>query len=167
MKAALLGLLAGHGPLVPLVALACAGGLVFVIARQLARDADAIAGATGLGGRWIGSLLLAASASLPEIFTSLNAAVLEAPDVGVADLLGAPLANMVILAGLDLVYARRRILHQVATEHALLGLLGVVLAAIAGGAILVRGWGRPAHVGVETLAIGATYIGGMRLVYRS
>lgn len=80
---------------------------------------------------------------------------------------GTDVANMVILAALDLVHARRRILHAVAAEHALLGLPGIVLVAIAGAAVLVGGLGRVGHVGLETLAIGGIYVGGMRLVYRS
>ncbi len=167
MKTALLGLLEGHGPLPPLLAILLVGALVFVLASRLARDANTVAATTGLGGLWIGSVLLAASTSLPEVFTNLNAAALDAPDVGVADLFGAALANMLILALLDVARPRQRLLHQVATEHALLGLLGIVLAAIAGSAILVRGWGRLGHVGVETLTVGAIYVAGMRLVYRS
>jgi cation:H+ antiporter len=167
MKTAWLALLTGQGVLLPLLALGLAGALVYLLAARLARDADAIATATGLGGLWIGSVVLAASTSLPEILTNLSAAVLDAPDVGVGDLLGAALANMLILATLDLVYARRRILHQVAAEHALLGLLGIVLAAIVGSALLARGWGRVGHVGVDTLAIGLVYTAGMWLVYRS
>lgn len=167
MKAALLGLLQGQGPLPPLLAMLVAGAVVFVLASRLARDANTVAAATGLGGLWIGSVLLAASTSLPEVFTNLNAAALDAPDVGVADLFGAALANMLILALLDVARPRQRLLHQVATEHALLGLLGIVLAAIAASAILTGGWGRLGHVGVETLAVGAIYVAGMGLVYRS
>jgi cation:H+ antiporter len=133
----------------------------------LARDANTVATATGLGGLRIGSVLLAASTSLPEVFTNLHAAALDAPDVGVADLFGAALANMLILALLDLARPRQRILHQVATEHALLGLLGIVLVAIAAGAILVGGWGSLGPVGLDTVTVGAVYVGGMRLVYRT
>ena len=167
MKTALLGLLEGHGPLPPLLAILLVGALVFVLASRLARDANTMATATGLGGLWIGSVLLAASTSLPEVFTSLNAAAFDAPDVGVADLFGAALANMLILALLDVARPRQRILHLVAMEHAMLGLLGVALAAMAASAILVGGWGRLGHVGVETMAVGAVYVTGMRLVYRS
>jgi cation:H+ antiporter len=167
MKPVLLALLTGHGPLLPVATLCAAGAAIFLVARRLARHADTVAVMTGLGGVWVGSVLLAGSTSLPELLTSVNAAWLNAPDIGVADLLGASLANMLILAVLDLAYARRRILHQVAAEHALLGLLGVVLITIAGLAILVRGWGAIGHVGVESWVIGVAYVSGMRLVYRS
>ena len=161
-----LELLTGRGPLIPLLGLALAGALVYLLASRLARDADTIAEQTGLGGLWIGSMLLAASTSLPEMLTDVNAALLDVPDIGVGDLFGSTLANMLILAVLDLIFARRRILHAVATEHAILGLLAILLTVMAGIAILVGGWGSIGHVGIETVAIGVVYIGGMRLLYR-
>lgn len=161
MKALLLGLLTGHGPLLPLFALASVGGLIFLVTARLARKADVIAEQTGLGRLWIGSVLLAAGTSLPEILTDFNAGLLDAPDIGVGDLLGSTLANMVILATLDLVFARRRILREAAMEHTLVGLLAILLTVMAGIAIFIGGWGRIGHVGVETLAIVALYLGAM------
>jgi cation:H+ antiporter len=167
MKTLLIEILTGRGPLIPLLALALAGVLVFAFAARLARHADAIAEATGLGGLWIGSVLLAAATSLPEVLTDVNAALLDAPDIGVGDLLGSTLANMLILAVLDLVFAGRRVLHSVGTDHARLGALGIVVTAMAGLAIVTGGWGRIGHVGIETLAIVAVYVGAMRRLYRS
>jgi cation:H+ antiporter len=167
VKPFLLGLLTGHGPLIPFLALGLAGALVFLLAARLARQADVIAEATGLGRVWIGSVLLAASTSLPEVFTDVNAARLDVPDIGVGDLFGSTLANMLILAALDLVFARRRILHQVAAEHTLVALLGILLTLMAGIGIFVGGWGRIGHVGVETLAIALAYLAGMWLLYRA
>ena len=167
MKAILLEMLAGRGPVVPLLTLAFAGGLVFMIATRLARHADAIAHATRLGGLWIGSVLLAAATSFPEILTDVNAVLLDAPDIGVGDLFGSTLANLLILAALDLGFAGRRVLHSVSAEHARLGTLGILLTVMAGLAIVTGGWGRIGHVGVETVAIAAVYLAGMRRLYRS
>lgn len=75
------------------------------------------------------------------------------------------MANMLLLALLDLVYARRRILDQVSVDHALVGTLSVILTAIAGAAIASGGWGRVGHVGVETCLIVAIYLLGMRAVH--
>jgi cation:H+ antiporter len=164
VKAFVLELLTGRGPLVPLMALVGTGVLIFLVSARLARHADAIARATGLGGLWIGAVLLAGSTSLPEVLTGLNAAIFDTPDIGVGDLLGAALANMLVLAALDLAFARRRILHQVAVEHTLVGLLAILLTLMGGLAIWTGGWGRVGPVGIETLAIAVVYAGGMRLV---
>jgi cation:H+ antiporter len=167
MRTFLIEILIGRGPLIPFLALVLAGVLVFAFAARLARHADAIAEATGLGGLWIGSVLLAAATSLPEVLTDVNAALFDAPDIGVGDLFGSTLANMLILAVLDLVFAGRRVLHSVGADHARLGGLGIVVTAMAGLAIVTGGWGRIGHVGIETLAIVAVYLGAMRRLYRS
>jgi cation:H+ antiporter len=159
------GFLTGHGVAAPFAAFVLAGVLVFVVASRLARHADAIADATGLGRIWIGAILLAASTSLPELVTDINAAVLDSIDIGIGDLLGSTLANMLIFAVSSLLYARRRILHQVSVDHGLVGALGVALTALAGAAIASGGWGRIGHVGLETLLIVGLYLVGMRTVF--
>ncbi|MFQ5847505.1 MAG: sodium:calcium antiporter [Candidatus Methylomirabilales bacterium] len=167
MRAFVQGLLTGHGPLIPLLALVSVGALVFLVASRLSHHADTIGDETGFGGLWIGTVLLAAATSLPEVLTDLNAALLDTPNIGVGDLFGANLANMMILAVLDLVFARRRILEHVAREHIRFGLLGIVLMGMAGTGILTGGWARIGHIGLDTLMIALVYLGGMRLLYRS
>jgi cation:H+ antiporter len=163
----LLPALTGHGPILPLAALVVAGGLVFVLASRLTAQADVIANTTSLGGVWAGSLVLAGATSLPEILTDVNAALMDAPDIGVGDLLGSTLANLLILAVLDLRVRGGRLLHSVGEQHARVAVLGAVLTAMAGVAIAGGGWGRLGHVGLDTVAIAAVYVGAMRLLYRS
>jgi cation:H+ antiporter len=139
--------------------------MVFLSAARLARHADAIADSTGLGRAWVGALLLAGSTSLPELITDVNAAVLGAVDLGVGDLFGSTLANMLLLAMLDLVYRRRNVLDSVSPDHALVATLAILLSTIAAAAIASGGWGRIGHVGVETVLILAVYLLGMRSVY--
>lgn len=160
-----LGLLTGRGPLVPLGTFILVGVAVFFIASNLARHADSVASATGLGRLWVGTVLLAASTSLPELTTDVNAALLGTVDIGVGDLMGSTLANLLLLAVLDLAYWRHRILDRVATDHALVGTLAIVLTALAGAAIASGGWGQVGHVGVETILILAIYCLGIRAVY--
>lgn len=160
-------LIGGRGIGLPLAAFALAGVLVFLTASRLARHADAIADATGLGRAWIGALLLASSTSLPELTTDVNAAVLGSVDLGVGDLFGSTLANMLLLALLDLAYRRRNVLDLASPNHALVATLGMIVTTIAAAAIASGGFGRVGHVGVETLLIVAVYVLGMRSVYLS
>jgi cation:H+ antiporter len=159
--------LTGHGVLLPLVAFLVVAVAVFLIASKLARHADAIADATGLGRLWIGTVLLAGSTSLPELTTDVSAAVLGAIDIGVGDLMGSTLANMLLLAVLDLWFARRRIIDQIAVDHVLVGTIAIVLTCVAAAAIAAGGWGRIGHVGIETVVILALYLFGMRTVYET
>jgi cation:H+ antiporter len=166
LSAFLLALLTGQGLAWPLAAFALLAALVFVAASRLAKDADAIADATGLGRVWVGSVLLAASTSLPELLTDVNAAVLGAVDIGVGDLFGSTLANMLVLAVLDIAYSRRRLLHHVAVDHALVGALAIALTAIAAVAVSARGFGALGPIGIESLVIFGLYLFGMHAVYR-
>jgi cation:H+ antiporter len=142
------------------------GALIFGLATSLAHAADAIADATGLGRAWIGVILLAASTSLPEIVTDVNAVVLDVPDIGVGDLMGSTLANMLILALLDLVYAKQRLLQSAAVNHAVVGLIAIAVTMIAGIAIFAGGFGAIGPIGVESVLIVAVYLVGMRLFYQ-
>jgi cation:H+ antiporter len=166
LKAFGLELLTGHGLWLPFAAFLLLGGIIFAVASRLARAADTIADATGLGHAWIGAILLAGSTSLPEITTDVNAALLGVPDIGVGDLMGSTLANMLILALLDLVYARRHLLQSVAVNHAVVGLLAIALTLIAGIAMSTGGFGRIGPVGIETILIVVVYVLGMRVFYR-
>jgi cation:H+ antiporter len=165
MKLYLLAVLTGRGPAIPLLVFAAAGLLVLVIAGRLARDADHLAARTGFGRVWVGSALLAVATSLPEILTDVNAALFDVPDIGVGDLLGSTLANMLILAVLDLLFPAQRVFASIAAPG--LGALAIVLTAVAGSAILTGGWLRIGHVGLETAVIAALYLGAMRRLYRS
>ncbi len=165
MKQLFVSVLTGHGVLLPLAAFMLAGMLVFVVASRLAHHADAIADSSGLGRLWIGSLLLAASTSMPEIITDINAAAFGVPDIGVGDLFGSTLANMLILALLVMAYERRQLLRQAALDHALVGTLAIVLTAFAGLSIAAGGMGKVFGVGPDTLAILLIYVTGMRVVF--
>ena len=162
-----LGFLTGNGLAVPLTAFVALAVAVFLAAARLAKHADAIADATGLGRVWIGTVLLAASTSLPELTTDVNAALLGSIDIGVGDLFGSTLANMLVLATIDIAYARRRILQRVALDQTLVGTLAIVLTSIAALAVANRGFIAVGPVGLDTLLIVAVYLFGMHAVYRS
>ena len=73
-----------------------AGSAVVIVyaGTKLSRYGDDIADLTGLGRLWIGVVLMAAATSLPELFTTVSAAWIDAPDLAAGDLLGAGMANM-------------------------------------------------------------------------
>ena len=83
-----------------LLFLAASAALV-VAGTWLARAADAIAERTGIGRVSIGTVLLAAATSLPELASDVAAVRQGNPDLAAGDLLGSSMANMLILALLD------------------------------------------------------------------
>ncbi|MBI4401820.1 MAG: hypothetical protein HY581_09335, partial [Nitrospirae bacterium] len=102
----------------------------------------------------------------PEVFTTVSAALLNAPDLAVGDLLGAGLSNMFALGVIDLMHRQKRVWQQAAFEQTLIAALAVALTGLAGLFIVLKSsvslWG----VGLDTLLIAVIYVLGMRVVYR-
>ena len=82
-----------------------ATALVIVLAgARLARYGDVLGEKTGLGRSWIGVVLLAATTSLPELFTGFGATALAAlPNIALGDVLGSCMFNLLILSLMDAV----------------------------------------------------------------
>ena len=80
-----------------------ATALVIVFAGvRLARHGDVLGEKTGPGRSWIGVVLLAATTSLPELFTGFGATALAAlPHIAVGDVLGSCMFNLLILSFMD------------------------------------------------------------------
>jgi cation:H+ antiporter len=142
------------------------GAVVVLGATLLARHADAIAEATGVGRLWTGSVLLAAATSLPELATDVSAVRLGAPDLAVGDLFGSSMANMLVLAVIDLVSPRRDVLRQAAFDHALAASLAMSLNALAGVLVLVRPEASVLSIGPGSALLFLVYVAGSRVVFR-
>jgi cation:H+ antiporter len=91
----------GEG-LVPWAIFLLSAAVIVYAGTKLSRYGDQIADLTGLGGLWIGVVLMASATSLPEIFTDVSAALMHAPDLAAGDLFGSNMANMLILGIIDL-----------------------------------------------------------------
>jgi cation:H+ antiporter len=144
-----------------------ASGVVVVFAgTALARFAEAIAETTKLGRLWIGSVLLAGATSLPELTTDISAVRLGATDLAVGDLFGSSMANMLVLAVIDLLPPRRQVLQQAAFDHALAATLAISLNALAAVLVLVRPEFSLMWIGPGSLLLFIAYVAGARAVYR-
>lgn len=143
--------------------------VIIAAGTMLARFADGIAEATGLGRLLIGSVLLAGATSLPELTVDISAVRLNLPDMAMGDLLGSSLMNLLILAALDLThYSGGKMLSRTAAAHALSGLFSIALTGIVGLGLLTA---RKAehwtflgvHAWVWVVALG--YGLGVRMVF--
>lgn len=134
---------------------------------RLAKDGDIIAEGTGLGGMWVGAILVAGATSLPELITDINAVLQRNPSLAVGDLFGSSMANMLILAIADFSTRQPRLLTRVAINQVLVGTLGIFLTVVAAlGVVAGRGLG-PVPFGWSTAVIGFAYLAGMRLLHRN
>ena len=133
---------------------------------QLARQGDRISGQTGLSGLWVGAMLIASATSLPEIITDVSAAAIDEPNLAAGDLFGSSMSNMLILAVIDLMHRRQRVLRTVSQGHGLVAMLAVALTVLAAAFVVSDSPLAIGHVGLETLVLAAVYLLGTRIVFR-
>lgn len=146
---------------------AVASALVVAASVKLAEYGDTISIRTGLGGMFIGSLLMAGATSLPELLTTINSIQQLVPNLAAGNLFGSNMFNMLLLAVLDLTNQRARILRVVATRHALTGSLATLLIGMAVFFMLAQFDLRLGWVGVGSLALMMAYLVGVWLIRRS
>jgi cation:H+ antiporter len=134
---------------------------------RLAKDGDTIAEGTGLGGMWVGAILVAAATSLPELLTDVNAVLQGNASLAVGDLFGSNMVNMLILAVADLMIRKPRLLARVAMNQMLVGTLGILLTVVAALGVLAGGGPSAFPLGWSTTVILFAYVAGMRLLHRN
>ncbi|MCL6432066.1 MAG: hypothetical protein K6V36_14590 [Anaerolineae bacterium] len=141
---------------------------VAVIAAGIAtaRFGDVIAVRTRLGGLVVGTVLLAAGSSLPELVAGYNAVRLGVPDLAAGNLLGSSMVNIFLLGLLDLITVRTRLLHRIAITHSLTAALAMFMVALTALFILLPLRVEVAGVDLEGVILLATYVGGTRLIQR-
>jgi cation:H+ antiporter len=145
-----------------------ATALVIVLAgTRLARYGDVLGEKSGWGRSWIGVVLLAATTSLPELFTGFGATAISAlPDIAVGDVLGSCMFNLLILSFMDAIQpeplsARAHQGHALSIGFGLL-LIGVAGAGLAAGhALPTIGW-----IGLYSPALVVLYFAAMRTIFR-
>jgi cation:H+ antiporter len=144
--------------------------LIGVAGTYLSRYGDIIADKTGLGGTWVGLVLLATVTSLPELITGLSAVTLaRAPDIAIGDVLGSCVFNLVIITMLDFLRRDESVFSRASQGHILSAGFGVILIGIVGFNVLLAGNRvSPAlgHVGFYTPVILLLYAVAIRTVFR-
>lgn len=139
------------------VVFVASAAVVVRLGVALAVSGDALAERTGLGRLFVGTLLVALATSLPEVAADVTAALAGAPDLAVGDLFGSSMANMAILAIIDLRY-RGRVWPAVALGHTRVAAVAIVLTALAVLGILTPPGISVGWVGFDTLMIAALYV---------
>ena len=143
--------------------------IILLAGTKLARYGDIIAEKTGLGGAWVGLLLMATATSLPELFTGISAvAFVGVPDLAMGDAFGSNLFNLAIIALLDILHRQGPLLTRVGTRHTLIGGLAILLVAFATMSIFISssisglglGW-----VSIFTPLLALLYLFSMRKAF--
>jgi cation:H+ antiporter len=148
--------------------LAACATLILVAGSRLARYGNAIAQHTGLGGSWIGMVLMATVTSLPELVTgAASVTVADVPDIAVGNVLGACVLNLAMLVVLDALHRHASIYSVASQGHALGAAFGIVmLGVVAFGVQSAEQLDlRLGHVGLVSLVLLGLYAVAIRSIY--
>lgn len=134
-------------------------------AIKLAEYGDVIAIRTGLGGMFVGTLLMAGATSLPELLTGINSINQGIPELAAGNIFGSSMFNMFMLAIIDIMNYRKRVLRQLAVSHALTASLAILLTGAAvffieGHIGVAIGW-----IGTDSLLLIALYFFGTQIIH--
>lgn len=137
---------------------------------MLSRYGDIIADKTGLGGTWVGLVLLATVTSLPELITGISSVtVADLPDIALGDIFGSCVFNLFIITILDLMQRGESVYTRASQGHILAAGFGVILIGFVGFNILLASEMEVlalGHIGIYTPLIIIFYFIAMRTVYR-
>lgn len=148
---------------------ALCAALIGLAGYQLSRYGDVIAEKTGVGGTWVGMILLATVTSLPELATGISSVTAaHAPNIALGDALGSCVFNLIILMILDFLHREESIYTRASQGHILSAGFGIILIGFVGFNLLL---GEKAenfsigHVGIYTPVIVLLYAIAMRTVF--
>ncbi len=144
--------------------------LIGVSGVYLTRYGDAIADKTGIGGGWIGLILLATVTSLPELAAGISAVTMaHVPDVAVGDVVGSCVFNLLILALVDFFKRGEPLYASVGPEHVLSAGFSVLTLGVAGTGLALSHIGMPimlGPIGAPTLMLILLYLASMATLHR-
>jgi len=148
---------------------ACAAVIV-VAGVFLSRYGDVIADKTGLGGTWVGLVMLATVTSLPELVTGVSSVTLAAtPNIAIGDVLGSCVFNLLLLTLLDVLQREESVFSRASRGHILSAGFGAILLGLIGFNLLVAPHTPHmaiGHIGAYSFIIVLVYAVAMRMVFR-
>lgn len=136
-----------------------AAAIVVVAGMRLPFVASDLAEAMGWSRSFVGTVLVAAATTLPEMAVTLSALRLRAYDLAIGNLLGSNLFNVAIIAVDDLFYTRGPLLADVSPVHALTAASAAAMTGLAVVGLFYRPQGRVLRaVGWVSLGLAALFL---------
>jgi cation:H+ antiporter len=109
---------------------ALAAAAVIAAGIWLSFIGDEISKTTGLGSTFVGSLFLAITTSAPELVVAITALRMDAVDLAVADILGANMLNMAMIAPVDLAHGQGSVLSSISSSHLVVASMAVLMSLV-------------------------------------
>jgi cation:H+ antiporter len=150
--------------LVPKLAIGAA--VILAAGYVLSVSGNALAEQTGLGASFFGAVFLAVSTSLPEMSIVFSAVRIGRYEMAISDILGANLFGLALIFVVDLAYTGSGpVLSEVGRFSSFAALLAIAVTALFVAGLVERSHRRIMRMGVDSLAVLATYLGGLVLLY--
>lgn len=141
-----------------------------IAGAKLTRYGDAIADKTGIGGTWIGVLLLATVTSLPELATGISSVTIAGvPNVAAGDVFGSCTYNLLILVFLDYLSRDKSLFVYAQRGHILSAGFGVIMLSVVCWCLITAQFGMQAsfwQIGLYSPVIILLYVMAMRTIFR-
>ncbi|SJZ48490.1 sodium:calcium antiporter [Selenihalanaerobacter shriftii] len=139
--------------------------IIIVAGIKLSQSGDQIAALTGLERTFVGSILVAAATSLPEVVASFGAIKINAYDMAVGNVLGSNIFNMVIILVADLFYRQGPVLANVSLNHTVTALIGLILSSVVVIGLFYRSKKTFFNIGWDSFANIFIYLIGAYLLF--
>lgn len=139
--------------------------LIVTAALALPYFAEKLAEETGISESFVGTLLVAASTSLPEMVVSIAAVRMGSIDLAVGNLLGSNIFNMFILAIDDLIYTDGPILLATNSNHALSALVTLLMTSVISISILFSSPKKRFALGIDAVIMIMLYVALLFALY--
>ena len=137
---------------------------ILLAAPVLASASEGLATASGLGGTFIGTTLVALSTSLPEAVTTLAAIRTGAFDLAVGNILGSNTFNMVILLPVDGLF-EGSLLSAASPTHAVTAVCVILATSAATAGLLYRPERRYWFIEADAALVITLVLASLGLVY--
>ncbi|WLR52128.1 sodium:calcium antiporter [Bacillus tianshenii] len=112
------------------IGFAIAALVTFAAGSALTITGDKIAVATGMNASFVGSFLIAATTSLPELVTVYVAFRIANYEMAIGSILGSNLFNLQLLALTDVLYRKSAITTAASASHLLTAMLGMFMGVV-------------------------------------
>jgi cation:H+ antiporter len=144
---------------------ACAVVIVFS-GYRLTLTADQISAVTGIDQSFIGSILVAAATSLPELVATISAIRIGAYNMAVGNVFGSNIFNMTVIFFADVFYRQGVLLQDVRIVHILTATVGIVMATIILIGLFYRSRRSFMWMGWDAIAAAVVYFLGVYLLFQ-
>ncbi|HDS16511.1 MAG TPA: hypothetical protein ENN66_07890 [Proteobacteria bacterium] len=145
----------------------CAATAVLISGRRLTLAGDHLAELTDLSRGFVGVILLGLVTSLPEMASTVSAALfLKSPDLAMGNIFGSNAANLAILGVISLFSTGPlQAKQQLDGENLLTAYLSLIMISLALMGLGAHGFWRVFHLDIFSLLIATTYLMGLKKLH--